>query len=202
MSRIVDMTGKRYGRWTVIEKGKSQHGFAYWLCKCNCLRETVREIAGSHLRVGSSTSCGCIQREKLAKRNVEDSPSRKKVRAREGVNYISSTDYWFKQAKGCWDRAKKRGTPIDFSSPYEFANYCKSIAPEICPVFGVPFKRGSTGYNHWSPSIDKILPQLGYVRGNIQIISNRANLIKQDATPEELKMFANWITTNAQQMET
>jgi hypothetical protein len=44
-----------------------------------------------------------------------------------------------------------------------------------------------------SPSLDRIKPELGYVPGNIQVISARANVMKNDATPEELLAFANWV---------
>ena len=36
-----------------------------------------------------------------------------------------------------------------------------------------------------SPSLDRIVPELGYVKGNIRVISNRANHLKSDATLEE-----------------
>lgn len=38
-----------------------------------------------------------------------------------------------------------------------------------------------------SPSLDKIIPSLGYVPGNVRIISARANLLKNDATVDELR---------------
>lgn len=65
-----------------------------------------------------------------------------------------------------------------------------------CPVFGIELKRSQgKGYGHQpnSPSVDRIVPELGYVKGNIQIMSMKANTMKQDATPEELLMFADWI---------
>lgn len=57
--------------------------------------------------------------------------------------------------------------------------------PDKCPVLGIPlfFKKGSATDN--TPSIDRIDPSRGYVRDNIQIISQRANRIKNDGTPEE-----------------
>lgn len=61
--------------------------------------------------------------------------------------------------------------------------------PEVCPVFGTPFIRGTPH----SMSIDRIDSTKGYIPGNIQIISTKANTMKHNASKEELEMFANWI---------
>lgn len=65
--------------------------------------------------------------------------------------------------------------------------------PEVCPVFKKPLVFGSGKCHPFSPSIDSIRPELGYVPGNIAIISLRANSIKQNATPEEIRLVADWL---------
>jgi hypothetical protein len=72
------------------------------------------------------------------------------------------------------------------------------ILPTHCPVFGFPlvFNRGGGGPASNSPSLDRIIPTLGYVQGNVQILSNLANTMKQNATPEQLILFAKWILTD------
>jgi hypothetical protein len=60
---------------------------------------------------------------------------------------------------------------------------------DICPVLGVEMKKDT----RYAPSLDRIVPSLGYVRGNIQVISHKANAMKQDATQEELERFAKWV---------
>jgi len=57
-------------------------------------------------------------------------------------------------------------------------------------VLGIPLKFGGKDY---APSMDKIIPALGYVKGNIQIISMRANRIKSNATTEELRLVADYM---------
>jgi hypothetical protein len=59
--------------------------------------------------------------------------------------------------------------------------------PAFCPVFGTELKVGRGKFNDASPSLDKIVASLGYVRGNVWVISNRANIIKSDASIEELE---------------
>lgn len=59
--------------------------------------------------------------------------------------------------------------------------------PLTCPVLGIQidyFKKGKGGSNN-SPSIDRMNPSLGYVKGNVRIISQKANRLKQDASVEE-----------------
>ena len=61
--------------------------------------------------------------------------------------------------------------------------------PSHCPILGVELTH--LGGGRWnSPSIDKVVPELGYVKGNVRIISNLANTMKSDASKEQLKMFA------------
>lgn len=63
--------------------------------------------------------------------------------------------------------------------------------PEFCPLLGIPFKKTKAGYQYRElvPSIDKIIPELGYVKGNVWIISLRANRIKSDLTQIEAISF-------------
>ena len=43
------------------------------------------------------------------------------------------------------------------------------------------------------PSIDRIIPELGYVRGNIRTISLRANILRSNATFEEIALLHAWL---------
>lgn len=61
MSKLIDLTGQRFGRWLVLEKDKTKKGTAYWICQCDC--GTIRSVCGSSLRGQISTSCGCYKKE-------------------------------------------------------------------------------------------------------------------------------------------
>jgi hypothetical protein len=84
-------------------------------------------------------------------------------------------------------RAKERGIP--FALEYDDL----PPVPAVCPIFGIPLVRGEGQPRPGSPELDRIIPELGYVPGNVQWISRRANTMKQDASPEELLAFADWI---------
>lgn len=69
MSKFIDLTGQRFGRWTVIEIGSdyvSPRGSVIhrWSCKCDCGNNGL--VDGSSLINGKSKSCGCIKKEKRA----------------------------------------------------------------------------------------------------------------------------------------
>ena len=64
----------------------------------------------------------------------------------------------------------------------------------MCPVFKTPLVFGG-GLNKFSPSVDRINNSKGYVKGNVQWISARANSLKRDATAKELYTLADYIST-------
>lgn len=68
--------------------------------------------------------------------------------------------------------------------------------PEFCPILGLKltFEEGKPSDS--SASLDKIIPELGYVVGNVQVISRLANMMKSKATVEQLRLFALWINNN------
>lgn len=62
MDKSKDMSGLRFGRWSVISMaGKNSGGTALWLCRCSC--GTERAVRGTELRYGQSMSCGCLNKE-------------------------------------------------------------------------------------------------------------------------------------------
>ena len=65
------------------------------------------------------------------------------------------------------------------------------VVPGECPLLGIPLIIGTGGgLTDNSPSIDRIDSTKGYEKGNVWVISGRANRIKNDATPEELMRIA------------
>lgn len=64
MPSLIDLTGQRFGRWTVIEKAESKNRAVYWKCICDC--GTVKDVKAASLRNGDSKSCGCYHKEKVA----------------------------------------------------------------------------------------------------------------------------------------
>lgn len=104
---------------------------------------------------------------------------------------VKSVSLEWKMHQRAKQRAKKSGR--------EFTLRVSDIAiPEFCPVLGCKLEmhKGSSGGKWNSPALDRIDNSKGYTPDNIQIISHRANVMKADASKEELINFANWILTN------
>lgn len=70
MTKLIDLTGKRFGRWTVVgPAGLNEKRERLWLVKCDCGNE--KKLRGLVLKKGISKSCGClaadVQRERITK---------------------------------------------------------------------------------------------------------------------------------------
>ena len=81
-------------------------------------------------------------------------------------------------------RARKKQIPFDLTP-----QYLEEIWPKdgVCPALNIKMTKGANGLNHKaSPSIDKIIAEQGYVKGNVQWISHIANMIKTNATPDQI----------------
>lgn len=124
----------------------------------------------------------CIECSKAAKDNWEN-------------NNVAGRKSWTKYAKAhpervllrsACKRAKQRGTPFSITE-------ADIHIPDVCPILSIPVDRGTGRIPaHGSPSLDCLIPERGYVPGNVAVISHRANTIKNNATLEELKKVCSW----------
>ena len=108
---------------------------------------------------------------------------------------VSTKEGHIKQSlRGFKKRAKLKNIPFNLSLEYLITQ-----APDICPIFKMPLgwchRTGGAPLPN-SPSLDRIVPELGYVEGNVQWVSHLANKMKQNATPIQLHQFADWIKLN------
>lgn len=111
-----------------------------------------------------------------------------------------------------WRATKKEQDPYRFiwyaarrrsklnSIPFELTKQdVKDLYPVDgrCPVFGIELVTNSKVTKDNSPSLDRIIPEKGYVKGNVIIISHKANRIKNNATVEELKKLVCFLDKEA-----
>lgn len=63
--------------------------------------------------------------------------------------------------------------------------------PEFCPVFR---ERLEPKHRDWAPSLDRLIPSLGYIAGNCQVSSRKANIINNNATGSDIMKVAVWVS--------
>ena len=83
-------------------------------------------------------------------------------------------------------RAKKAGVMCNID-----LDYVRSLVVDTCPLLGLPLIYAQIKLSDNSPTLDRKRPSLGYTKGNLAVISHRANRLKSDATVEELQTLLN-----------
>lgn len=94
----------------------------------------------------------------------------------------------YKMWYGAKGRAAKTGLPFNIDKE-------DIIIPDKCPVLGLVLTSHVKGIRDNSPTLDRKIPSLGYIKGNVSVISNLANRIKQDATHEQIIKVAEYVKT-------
>lgn len=92
---------------------------------------------------------------------------------------------WYKTKQQAYKQKKHRDKDVIFYlSPEDI------FIPKYCPYLNLELKFDGCTYDNSYYNIDRIDSSLGYVKGNVQIISRLANQMKSNATIEQLKMFS------------
>lgn len=92
-----------------------------------------------------------------------------------------------------WNSAKRRASMKGLPFTITVADI---VIPDVCPVLGLPFEHNVGCPKDNSPSLDRIDPALGYVPGNIAVISFLANKVKQTATSEQIRRVADYVASH------
>lgn len=176
----VDLTGKRFDCLLVLrEAGTVKCGnqtVGLWEVQCDCGKVlTVRRSNLIRKHGAKTKSCGCLK-------GLNQRTHGLSIRGQRTPEYAM----W----QSANHRAKVKSLPFSIE-PGDI------VIPEFCPVFGTRLEtgrckeKGKTRAN--AASLDRVIPELGYVRGNIVVISYRANSIKQNANYLELQRIADWL---------
>jgi hypothetical protein len=91
MSRLIDLTGQRFGMWMVKEKcPSSKNGNVLWLCECACENHTLRRVSRSSLNSGKTKSCGCLNKFDLVGQKFGK------------LTVVSKSDYEHPNSRSMW----------------------------------------------------------------------------------------------------
>jgi hypothetical protein len=116
--------------------------------------------------------------QRWKKKNIELVRRREKDRARYKAQTLEGyRALWLNNIK---HRAKKKGLPFNLTLD-------DLPVPDRCPILGIPLFMRSGSFHDHSPSIDRLVAEKGYVRGNVAVVSYRANRIKDYGTLDELR---------------
>jgi hypothetical protein len=161
--------GETHGRLTILREYQSPCK-KYVACECSCSCGGGTTKTRRHDIVsGKIQSCGCLRKERSVETNKK----------RFDPNAISKTTEYKMLA-----RAKSRAKKNNLAFNIELDDI---VIPERCPLLGIKIESTEVRNSPNNPSLDKIIPKKGYIKGNVWVISNRANTLKNDATLQELK---------------
>lgn len=98
-----DLTGRRFGRWTVIAPAQRRNRAMFWECRCDC--GTVRDVRENNLKQGISKSCGCLARSNTVNRETTHGQSKTRLYKiwkgmRKRCNNPNDTVYEFYGGRG------------------------------------------------------------------------------------------------------
>lgn len=165
---LVDMTGKKFGRLTVIERVSSDmRGQATWLCECECGNKVVK--VGGKLRYGRVKSCGCLQRD-----------------ARLLPPGEAAFNTLFSRLKS---RALKQGYEWNLTKGELY-----TLTQQPCSYCGVEpqqnVQRASSNGEYRYNGLDRVDNNKGYIIENVTTCCKTCNFAKQSMTAFG---FWNWI---------
>ena len=143
------------------------------MCK-DC--ERVRPVAAFHRskegKFGYTATCYDCHKKRYGILGPEWRKQRH-AKYRESIGWTTNTIQAAKR------RAAKANVPCTITSK-------DILVPDVCPVLGIALVIGNGGMQDNSPTLDRIVPDLGYVPGNVTVISWKANKLKGNNTDPEL----------------
>ncbi len=196
VAKHCDMEALPRRRIDAIKAGSSRY---YTGIRCHAGHVTWRNTAS-----GACNDCGAEKRKRFAAkyrpvvaacqrayraRTKEEKLQRRRALYEQKTRQDPIARWVTAAVSASKARAKKKGMPHNLTH-----EYVRSLCVERCPALGVtltysnPERQVAT-----SPNLDRIKPALGYVVGNVRVISKRANTIRNDATTEEFGMIYRWL---------
>lgn len=92
-------------------------------------------------------------------------------------------------------RARSRSSSLGI--PFNLTpEYLESIWTGVCPVFKHPISLTGDRKNEFTAELDRFIPELGYVKGNVHFLSRRANRLKNNVSSKELQQLLEWMLKN------
>jgi hypothetical protein len=181
--KSIDLTGKKFGRLTVLQFEFKKGRHKYWKCLCICGKSKI--ACGSNLRGGKTASCGCLRIE-IGTARVIALPRTKFEPGVGSCNYL-----WNRYRQG----AKKKGWVFDLSKDLFYR-----LTSSNCHYCGIPpaltVKGPRSNGEHKFNGIDRVDPSIGYTESNSVPACHWCNQAKLDYPVEEFMRWMSFIRSN------
>lgn len=161
--KLKDLTGKKFGKLTVIERVENKGIHTMWLCECQCGNK--KSIDSSHLIQGNVISCGCVGQGKIGQKHHQWT----------GYGEISGSRWaTIKRSQRHRNSRKKLDFEIDIKYAWEL--FLKQ--DRKCSLTGKLLKFGKRNFDETTASLDRIDNNKGYIEGNVQWVHKDVNRMK------------------------
>ena len=155
----------------MARNGKNQYGEPKEKIKCVQCKELLSNSKFSYIDKFDATKGRRLSCKTCSALKAE----RERIRRKENWKY--------KPTLAMFNNSKQRAKLANI----EHSITIEDIAiPDYCPVLGIKLETGDRKNHYNAPSIDRIDNTKGYIKGNIMVISCKANMLKKDATIDEL----------------
>ena len=201
--------------WQYVQNSCDKNGFCYedWLSPLKFRKaiESQRKHSKQHKeKVKKRVASGELKRRLNPKTGEQFKEGDRDNEGKIFANYVGQEisngyvgEYWVSEdqflrrklsqtLKRSKNRAEKNNLAFDLT-----LNYLHEIFPKdfLCPVFKTKMQWG--GDKSTSPSLDRILPDIGYIKGNVAFISDNANTLKLHRSPDVLRKIADFVETHS-----
>lgn len=163
---FIDLTGQKFGNWTVVKIATNRKNKETWTCQCKCDNHTISNVSRERLTSGRSQSCGCMGSHKF-------------------YEELSGT-FWSTIRVG----AQARNINFNLSQKEAWDLYIKQNRKCALSGIKIQFAKSAVDFAEYqTASLDRIDSSKGYSIDNIQWIHKRLNIMKLSDSQSD---FINW----------
>ena len=110
MGKFIDITGQRFGRWTVVKVDDVKNRLIYWKVVCDC--GNVGSVSSGNLRAGLSKSCGCFAIESKKNRIKHGECRRSTGKSKERSTWAGMKSRCLNKNQKAYARYGRRGITV------------------------------------------------------------------------------------------
>ena len=130
-SKLQNLVGKKFERWTVVKRSSNHGPATYWHCQCSC--GTMRNVAASSLVTGLSRSCGCLGSEVRTSFGVTHGASRRGKMTPEYCAWLAMKERCFNPLGKNYANYGGRGITVCARWFNNFSTFLADMGPRPSP---------------------------------------------------------------------